>query len=323
MTKSAIAKRSRSGLLHPVTWWVLSLLITASAILASQLPALIVFAASAVLIPIIFESTWLKTMRFYLLLALLVLITRLLFRFLFNYGSGQAPIILELPQIELNLGFGGTVSLLGSISQAAFNAALIDGFRLATIVLSIGMATTLCHPRRLLKSTPGALYEIAATVSMAMNLAPQLVTSAQRVRQASGLRGRSRGIGSMTGIVIPVLEDTIENSMNLAASMSSRGFGRTGTMSNLERKLFRTSSMAAVSLMLIGTFLALSFGVLNPLAIGALILGFSLSIVSLKISSARSTRTSLSARKPGVLDIAALLVAALLLLGTSLGWWNT
>lgn len=323
MTKSAIAKRSRSGLLHPVTWWVLSLLITASAILASQLPALIVFAASAVLVPIIFEPTWLKTMRFYLLLALLVLITRLLFRFLFNYGSGQAPIILELPHIELNLGFGGTVSLLGSISQAAFNAALIDGFRLATIILSIGMATTLCHPRRLLKSTPGALYEIAATVSMAMNLAPQLVTSAQRVRQASGLRGRSRGIGSMTGIVIPVLEDTIENSMNLAASMSSRGFGRTGTMSKLERKLFRTSSMAAVSLMLIGTFLALSFGVLNPLAIGALTLGFSLSIVSLKISSARSTRTSLSARKPGVLDIAALLVAALMLLGTSLGWWNT
>ena len=223
MTKAASAKRPNSGLLHPVTWWVLSLLITASAILASQLPPLIVLAISAVLVSIIFEPSWLKTMRFYLLLALLVLITRLLFRFLFNYGSGEAPILLELPLIELNIGFGGTVSLLGSISQAAFDAALIDGLRLATIVLSIGMATTLCHPRKLLKSTPGALYEIAATVSMAMNLAPQLVTSAQRVKQARGLRGRSRGIGSMTGIVIPVLEDTIENSMNLAASMSSRG----------------------------------------------------------------------------------------------------
>jgi energy-coupling factor transport system permease protein len=323
MTKAASAKRPNSGLLHPVTWWVLSLLITASAILASQLSPLIVLAISAVLVSIIFEPSWLKTMRFYLLLALLVLITRLLFRFLFNYGSGEAPILLELPLIELNIGFGGTVSLLGSISQAAFDAALIDGLRLATIVLSIGMATTLCHPRKLLKSTPGALYEIAATVSMAMNLAPQLVTSAQRVKQARGLRGRSRGIGSMTGIVIPVLEDTIENSMNLAASMSSRGFGRTGNLGKLERMLIRTSSIGAVSLMLIGTFFALSFGVLNPLATGALILGFSLSIVSLKVSSARITRTALSSRKPGVFDFAALLLGALMLIGISFGWWNS
>lgn len=323
MTKAASAKRPNSGLLHPVTWWVLSLLITASAILASQLSPLIVLAISAVLVSIIFEPSWLKTMRFYLLLALLVLITRLLFRFLFNYGSGEAPILLELPLIELNIGFGGTVSLLGSISQAAFDAALIDGLRLATIVLSIGMATTLCHPRKLLKSTPGALYEIAATVSMAMNLAPQLVTSAQRVKQARGLRGRSRGIGSMTGIVIPVLEDTIENSMNLAASMSSRGFGRTGNLGKLERMLIRTSSIGAVSLMLIGTFFALSFGVLNPLATGALILGFSLSIVSLKVSSARITRTALSSRKPGVFDFAVLLLGALMLIGISFGWWNS
>ena len=323
MTKAASAKRPNSGLLHPVTWWVLSLLITASAILASQLSPLIVLAISAVLVSIIFEPSWLKTMRFYLLLALLVLITRLLFRFLFNYGSGEAPILLELPLIELNIGFGGTVSLLGSISQAAFDAALIDGLRLATIVLSIGMATTLCHPRKLLKSTPGALYEIAATVSMAMNLAPQLVTSAQRVKQARGLRGRSRGIGSMTGIVIPVLEDTIENSMNLAASMSSRGFGRTGNLGKLERMLIRTSSIGAVSLMLIGTFFALSFGVLNPLATGALILGFSLSIVSLKVSSARITRTALSSRKPGGFDFAALLLGVLVLIGISFGWWNS
>ena len=323
MTKAASAKRPNSGLLHPVTWWVLSLLITASAILASQLPPLIVLAISAVLVSIIFEPSWFKTMRFYLLLAVLVLITRLLFRFLFNYGSGEAPILLELPLIELNIGFGGTVSLLGSISQAAFDAALIDGLRLATIVLSIGMATTLCHPRKLLKSTPGALYEIAATVSMAMNLAPQLVTSAQRVKQARGLRGRSRGIGSMTGIVIPVLEDTIENSMNLAASMSSRGFGRTGNLGKLERMLIRTSSIGAVSLMLIGTFFALSFGVLDPLATGALILGFSLSIVSLKLSSARITRTALSSRKPGGFDFAALLLGALMLIGISFGWWNS
>ena len=323
MTKAASAKRPNSGLLHPVTWWVLSLLITASAILASQLPPLIVLAISAVLVSIIFEPSWFKTMRFYLLLAVLVLITRLLFRFLFNYGSGEPPILLELPLIELNLGFGGTVSLLGSISQAAFDAALIDGLRLATIVLSIGMATTLCHPRKLLKSTPGALYEIAATVSMAMNLAPQLVTSAQRVKQARGLRGRSRGIGSMTGIVIPVLEDTIENSMNLAASMSSRGFGRTGNLSKLELVLIRTSSIGAVSLMLIGTFFALSFGVLDPLATGALILGFSLSIVSLKLSSARITRTALSSRKPGGFDFAALLLGVLVLIGISFGWWNS
>ena len=51
----------------------------------------------------------------------------------------------------------------------------------------------------------------------------------QRVAAPGGCApGRSTGIRALHSIVIPVLEDALERSLLLAASMDSRGYGRTG-----------------------------------------------------------------------------------------------
>ncbi|MEY4493937.1 MAG: hypothetical protein RL570_52 [Actinomycetota bacterium] len=311
-----------SDVLHPVTWWALGLIFSAAAILAEQALPLIVLATSTVLLSMIFGVRWLQNMRFYFIFAALVILTRLIFRIIFNLGDSTGPFLVILPKLEVDLGFGGTVSLLGPLSQASFDSAIVDGLRLGTIILSIGMATTLCHPRKLLKYTPGALYEIAAAVSMAINLAPQLVTSIHRVRQARELRGRSGSLSAMTSIVIPVLEDTIEASMNLAASMSSRGFGRTGPMRPIELKLARFSSLAAVSLIIIGTYAALTVGLTNALSITSLVLGLAFSFLTLKLASAKRLRTSHAIQKLQLVDAAAFAIGALSFASVALGWWN-
>ncbi len=89
----------------------------------------------------------------------------------------------------------------------------------------IGAANALASPRRLLKSLPGALYEMGVACVVALTFAPQLVTDARRIRAARRLRGRTRG--SFRTTAMPVLEGALDRSVELAAAMDSRGYGRT------------------------------------------------------------------------------------------------
>lgn len=281
----------------------------ATAVAAKTLIPLMIVSAALLLITVIFERDWARSLRLYALLAILVLATRVAFRIIFSFSNSSDQILLALPQLELNLGFGNSISLLGPVSQPALLAAVVDGLRLATIVLSIGMASTLANPKKLLKSTPGALYEVSAAVSMALNLAPQLVQSVKRVRQSSALRGRSAGTSALTSILIPVLEDTIEKSMGLAASMSSRGFGRAGALTAMEQKLVRAFSLASICLILIGTYLLLTEGLAQPFSAAALLFGLLFAGTSLRLAAARKIRTSFNPRKLKAIDLLAITIS--------------
>ena len=311
-----------SDFLHPVTWWILGLSVSASAIATANLMTLVILICTSVLLAAIFETKWYSTMRLYLLLAVLVFFTRILFRVIFSYSNSEGNVLFSLPAIKVDIGIGFAVNLLGEIRQSAFELAMVDGMRLSAIVLSIGMATTLCNPRNLLKSTPGALYEIAAAVTMAINLAPQLVLSAQRVKQASQLRGRSGNLGRMKSIVIPILEDTIESSMGLASSMAARGFGRQGAMTEHQRSLSRSFSIVSLSLILIGIYLAITIGISELTTVTTLMLGLLLSILVIKFSSDKKIRTSLSNRKLRSLDFLAISCGVIPLASIVFGWWG-
>ena len=57
---------------------------------------------------------------------------------------------------------------------------------------------------------------------------PQLLEGVTRVRAARRLRGRRHtGLRGLRGVAMPVLEGALERSVELAAAMDARGFGRT------------------------------------------------------------------------------------------------
>jgi energy-coupling factor transport system permease protein len=186
--------------------------------------------------------------------------------------------------------------------------------------MGIALANSLANPRKLLKSTPSALYEIASAISVAINLAPQLISSLQRVRRAGALRGRSKGLSSLAGTVIPVLEDTIENSLSLAASMDARGFGRQGSMTKGELSISRLTSMGSLLSMIFGMFFLLS-GVALPLSIGLMLLGLVLVFVAMRLAAKRNIRTRFQPRRLSRLDLALAVVSTTLVIASSFGWW--
>ena len=306
--------------LHPVTWWTLAFIAVAIAVISHSLAPLLIIGVGSLASAVVLERNWAKSIKLYATLAAVVFVTRLVFRVLFNFSIEDKGIVLNLPLLEIDFGIGAPVHLLGPLSQSAINAAVVDGLRLAVIILAIGVASTLAKPSQLLKYTPAAVYEIATAVMIAINLAPQLTMSIQRVKRAGALRGRSDGLGLLRSLIIPVLEDSIENSMYLAASMSSRGFGRSGRSSIAANRLLKASSLGAAAFTIIATYLILTLGLFNGTSIVTLILSLVCSVVAIKISSRQKIRTFLNRKKFGALDAFFLFAGLAFFYAVSRGW---
>lgn len=300
--------------LHPSTWWVLAITLAVIAGAATNIIQTLSVAALSVALILMFRENapWARSLKFYLLLATAVVVIRVLFRIVFSFSQATDDVLLKLPSFELNFGLGA-IGLLGNVSSTALLGALLDGSRLAAIILAIAVANTLANPRKLLKSAPGALYEIATSVSVAINLAPQLIESFARVKRARGLRGKGAKSSTLNGLLIPVLEDTLDRSLLLAASMDARGFGRKSNQSKGELLLARLLGLQSLLAITVGVFTLLSG--FSPLAALVLLaLGVVTAFISVRITSRRNSRTSISRTSRTVLDFVVLIPCAAVML---------
>ncbi len=218
--------------LHPVAWWVWALGLAAAATRTTNpwLLVLIVLVASVTVLARRTDAPWALSFRLYLVLGAVVVLLRVFFRILFGSGYGET-VLLDLPAVPLPDWAAG-ISLLGPVALESLLAGAYDGMRLATVIICVGAANSLADPRKLLASLPAALYEVGTAVVIAFSLFPQLAESVQRVRRARRLRGETgRGVRALRRIVVPVLEDALDRSVALAASMDARGYGRSGAPS--------------------------------------------------------------------------------------------
>lgn len=307
----------------PLSWWILAIAMAIVGGVSQSALVQIIICSAALIAILIFreQAPWSRSVRFYLFLAGFVVVARVLFRIVFNIQNPEDQTVMNLPGFTINLGFGPPVELFGSVGVQALVGGATDGLRLAAIIVSIGMASSLANPRTLLKSTPSALYEIASAISVAINLAPQMISSLQRVQKARSLRGRSKGLGSMAGTVIPVLEDAIDSSLSLAASMDSRGFGRRGNLSKSLILVARLSSLMAVGFLAVGSF-ALLVGQTQDLGWLLIALGVVSSFTSIRINSKSQIRTRFEPVRFQLFDYLLLSLSAALLSGALLGWFS-
>lgn len=239
--------------LHPGAWWVwaLGLAVAATRTYDVLLLGLVIGVASLVVLARRPVAPWAMSFRLYLGLGALVIVVRVLFGVVFG-ASSTGTVILDLPEVPLPSWADG-VRVLGPITSDTLQRSFAAGLQLAALIICVGAANSLANPRRLLKSLPAALYEVGAAVVVAMTLFPQLAESVGRVRRARRLRGdASRGVRALRSIVIPVMEDALDRSMQLAASMDARGYGRKGAADP------QTSRLTAV--LLVGGLLGVCVG---------------------------------------------------------------
>lgn len=215
---------------HPWAWWGWAIC-ASTAVSLTLNPLVVALIATAMVIVVLArrpDTPWAKSLRVYLILGAFIVGMRLVFQILLG-GMRTGTVLFVLPSLTLPSWAAG-ITLGGAVTAEALAFALFDALRLAVMLLCVGAANSLANPRTALKSVPGALRDISTAVVIALSLIPQLISSIHRVRRGQRLRGgRRRGASALPGTVIPVIEDAVEGSMQLATSMEARGFGRSRT----------------------------------------------------------------------------------------------
>lgn len=210
--------------MHPAAWWVWALGLAVVTQLASGLVAVALVAAGVLVVTLVRREPGGPGLGPYLVLAGVVLTTRLLVHVLLGLRV-PGPVLVDLPSVALPAWVG--LSLLGPVTLPGLAAAVLGGLRLAALVLCLGAAVTLADPVRLLRSMPAALHQLATAVVIGVGVAPALVAAAASARRARRLRGiTAHGLRALREGAVPVLTDAVDRSLALAASMDARGYAR-------------------------------------------------------------------------------------------------
>ncbi len=278
--------------LHPGAWWLWALgLATAASRTTNPLLLLLVVAVVAhVVAARRTDAPWAHGFRFYVYLALAVIVVRVVFRMLLDAQHGDHILFtlpeLPLPEAAAGIRVGGPVSLEGLL------AAAYDGLRLATLLLCVGAANVLANPKRLLKAMPSALHEVGVAVTVALSVAPQLIESGQRVRAARRLRGRpGRRFHIVREIALPVMTDALDRSLLLAAAMDSRGYGRVAAVPRRTRALTGAALIGGLVSICIGTYGLLDSSAPRTLGLPMLLLGVVVGWAGIVLSGRRVARS--------------------------------
>jgi energy-coupling factor transport system permease protein len=278
--------------LHPGAWWAWALGLAAAASRTTNpwLLTLVVLVACLMVQARRTEAPWALAFRLYLWLGLVIVVVRVLFRVLLGGNTG-GTVLVDLPTIPLPSWAAG-VTLLGPVTSESVLAGLYDGMRLAAIVICVGAANALANPKRLMASLPPALYEVGTAVVVALAVFPQLAESVQRVHRARRLRGDPPGaVAGLRRVVVPVLEDALERSIALAASMDVRGYGRSGGQTPAERRWTGLLLVGGLLGLCVSSYALLDDTVPRVLGTPVLLAGLALVVLGFVTAGRRVRRT--------------------------------
>ncbi len=253
-------------MLHPVGWWLWGIgLATTAAHTTNPVLLVLVIVVTGWVVIERREVGAINSFLPFLVLGLVAIGIRVVLTALLGNGIHGRIVLVRLPEVPLPSWAAG-VRLGGPVTLESLVAAAVDGLRLTATLACLGAANALASPKRLLRYVPATLYDIGTALVVALTYAPQMVAHAGRVRAARRLRGHSgRGLRELGRLSAPVLEGSLERSLELAASMESRGYGRAPVRTERGRRL----ASGLTLLGLVGVVAGL-YGVLDGSASGAL-----------------------------------------------------
>ena len=278
--------------LHPGAWWVWALALAAAASRTQNpVPLLLILVVTGFVVAARrSDAPWARSYMAFLKLSLVLIVVRILFQALLPAGAQGPTVLVTLPSLPMPVGSG--LKLGGEISLEAVLRAFYEGLQLATILCCVGAANALGSARRLLRYVPGALYEIGVACVIALTFAPQLVSDAARVRAAHRLRGQtSSGVRSLARLAMPVLEGALERSVDLAAAMDARGYGRTSDTDRVSRRVTGVLVFGGLLGVCVGVYGLLDATASGWLGTPTLVLSLAAAGAGLNVGGRRTGRT--------------------------------
>ena len=235
--------------LHPLTMWIWALLlITAVVLTDSAWVALGAIGVATVLVKVRSDgSPWGRSYWIALRIGAVILAIRAVVGVLIGVPI-PGTTLFTVSSIDLPSWMPG-IRLGGAVTLERLSSSLHEGLIIATVIALFGAATSLTSPHKVLRTLPFFIYEIGITLVIATSLFPQLAQSARRIRLAQQLRGHEKV--SWRGLALPLLEESLSRSLQLAASMDSRGFGVSRKRSRYRPEKWQISDSAVVAFTLL------------------------------------------------------------------------
>ncbi len=184
----------------------------------------------------------------------------------------------------------------GPITLEALVYGVLNGLVLAGLFAAFSVLNRVLPVRSLLRLVPRAYYPAAVVMSIAVTFAPSALQQIQQVREAQAVRGhRMAGVRSWLPLLVPLLEGSLERSMQLAEAMMARGFAAGEAAVDRRPQLLMLCGMAAF---LAGWLLRLAW---QQEAEGwALLFGGTLLLLAAKFTVSALSRRSASSKETRV-----------------------
>lgn len=290
-----VRARARAGgrarPVHPAAWWIWG---AGAAVAASRTTNPLVLALLAVAVLNVALARRQpgpagRAVGVFVRMGVVVIVVRVVLTVLIGVRT-PGTVLFRLPAVDLPEWAAG-ISLGGPVTVEALLGAVYGGLQLAVILGCFGAVNAMASAYRLLRALPPVLHEAGVAVAVAVTLAPQLVVSVGRVRAARRLRGRPGGWRGLAGSVMPVLEDALERSVRLAASMDARGYGRTAAVTPHRRTLARGLLLAGMVGLVVGSYAVLDATTPDLLRLPLLASGTLAVLVGLVMAGRRARRT--------------------------------
>ncbi len=206
-------------MLHPVAWlaWTVGVAVTATLthnpLYLGVLLAVVAIHYLAAGQHAARESGWRALIRIALGLARLVIPLNAL------SAHAGAHVITRLPRTWPLIG--------GNITWEAVLWGTSTALGLLALIVAFTVLNLEVDQAQILRLTPSFLYEAGLIVSIALAFVPQMMASAREIREAQLIRGhRIRRARDMLPLVVALLTNGLERSLQVAESMESRGYGR-------------------------------------------------------------------------------------------------
>jgi energy-coupling factor transport system ATP-binding protein len=166
----------------------------------------------------------LATLRTSAFLAVGFVVLRVVYRVVFGGGSNGGVVLVDVPRIPLSGPFA-QISLFGPVTSGGLAGAALTAVPFAVAIVAVGLLGVVVDLRAWLVrgSMRGPLRSVSRSLVVAWSTFPALREAVARVRVARELRGER----SLASLLVPVLEQTVERAIALAASMEVRGFAAT------------------------------------------------------------------------------------------------
>lgn len=221
-----IRSRVTTSSFHPLTWWLWAVLLATTLLLANTRAISVAIVTSTLILALSMQrqTAGFYTFRWALRFAVIAFCFRMFIAIFIGVPMPGRTIFtlpqLQLPDFLVGIRIGGPVTTQRLLS--GFDEAVL----LVALILIFATANALSNPNSLLRILPQRFYGLGLAGVISTSVAPQAARGIERVRSARRLRGQSsHGIRSWRGVALPVLEDSLERSIDLAAGLESRGYG--------------------------------------------------------------------------------------------------